>query len=61
MKIIHQDGFSTDELIAYRPIIHRNVLDSAKSILMHMKKLSVECEDFKNRVRANRCRSGRAC
>ncbi|KAI5828615.1 hypothetical protein K523DRAFT_244126 [Schizophyllum commune Tattone D] len=61
MKIIHQDGFSQDELIAFRPIIHRNVLDSAKAILVHMKKLSVECEDFKNRVRANRCRSGRAC
>ncbi|KAI4523037.1 heterotrimeric G protein alpha subunit A [Schizophyllum commune] len=49
MKIIHQDGFSQDELIAFRPIIHRNVLDSAKAILVHMKKLSVECEDFKNR------------
>ena len=61
MKIIHQDGFSQHELIAFRPIIHRNVLDSAKAILVHMKKLSVECEDFKNRVRANRCRSGRAC
>ncbi|KAJ7319418.1 G-protein alpha subunit [Mycena albidolilacea] len=32
MKIIHQDGFSPDELRAWRPTIHRNAVDSARAV-----------------------------
>ena len=32
MKIIHQNGYSQDELSLYRTIVFRNLLDSAKAI-----------------------------
>ena len=37
MKVLNQGGYSTEELKAFRPIIHRNVVD-ALQILLH------ECE-----------------
>jgi guanine nucleotide-binding protein G(i) subunit alpha len=43
MKIIHQDGFSIEELLSYRPIIYKNVLDSAQAIVLAMRKLGVAC------------------
>ncbi|KIY52844.1 heterotrimeric G-protein alpha subunit, GPA3-like protein [Fistulina hepatica ATCC 64428] len=49
MKIIHQDGFSKDELMSYRPVVYRNVLDSAQAIVLAMKKLAIECADYSNR------------
>ena len=33
MKIIHQQGFSTDELRAFRPTIHKNAVDSAQAVV----------------------------
>ena len=32
MKIIHQNGYTQDELSLYRTIVFRNLLDSAKAI-----------------------------
>ncbi|KAJ7822052.1 guanine nucleotide-binding protein alpha-3 subunit [Mycena leptocephala] len=34
MKIIHQQGFSTNELLAFRPIIHKNAVDSAQAVVL---------------------------
>jgi hypothetical protein len=35
MKIIYQDGFSDSELADYRPVVYKNVLDSAQQVLIH--------------------------
>jgi len=46
MKIIHQDGFSNDELAAYRPIVYKNVLDSAQAVVIYMREAGLECVDY---------------
>jgi guanine nucleotide-binding protein subunit alpha len=51
MKIIHQEGFSEAELAEYTPTIYKNVLESAHSVVMFMKKIGLECEEYSNRVR----------
>jgi guanine nucleotide-binding protein subunit alpha len=50
MKIIHQDGFSEAELAEYTPTIYKNVLESAHSVVMFMRKIGLECEEYSNRV-----------
>jgi hypothetical protein len=50
MKIIHQSGFTTDELLTYRPTIYRNILESAQAIVKAMHVLGLECVDPANRV-----------
>lgn len=52
MKIIHQSGFTPDELASYRPIIYKNVVDSAQSLINAMKLLKVECLDPANKQHA---------
>jgi guanine nucleotide-binding protein G(i) subunit alpha len=52
MKIIHQDGFTRDELLSYRPIIYKNVVDSAQAIVLAMRKIGVDCLLPENRVSA---------
>ncbi|KAJ7359613.1 guanine nucleotide binding protein, alpha subunit [Mycena albidolilacea] len=54
MKIIHQDGFSRDELVAYRPTIHKNVLDSVQAVILAMRKIGVDPVRFGNRVLADK-------
>jgi len=49
MKIIHQDGFSPEERIAYRAAIYQNLLESAQAIVFAMYKLSIEPADPQNR------------
>ena len=51
MKIIHQNGFSPEELDTFRPIIYQNVLDSAQAIVIHMRKIGQNCQQQNNRVR----------
>lgn len=50
MKIIHQDGFSQAELLAFRPIVHKNILDSAHAVVLAMRKIGVDCSGYGNRV-----------
>ncbi len=50
MKIIHQEGFSETELAEYTPTIYNNVLESAHAVVMFMKKIGLECEEYSNRV-----------
>ncbi|TFK45405.1 guanine nucleotide binding protein, alpha subunit [Heliocybe sulcata] len=54
MKIIHQNGFSKDELATFRPIIYKNLLDSAQAIVLAMRKLGVDCVEPVNRQNADR-------
>lgn len=54
MKIIHQNGYSKDELLNFRMIVHKNVIDSAQALLMAMRKLGVDPEEPNNRAHADR-------
>ena len=53
MKIVHRDGFSASELAEYRPVVYKNVLDSAQHVLIYMKKIGLECVGYSNRVRTS--------
>lgn len=57
MKIIHQGGFTTEQLVEYRPIIYRNVVESARSVVIYMRKTGIECKESSNRVN-NKSTSG---
>ncbi|THH29678.1 hypothetical protein EUX98_g4511 [Antrodiella citrinella] len=54
MKIIHQNGYTKDELLTYRTTIYRNLLESAKNILLAMRKIGVDCQNPTNRTNADR-------
>ncbi|KDR69486.1 hypothetical protein GALMADRAFT_104101 [Galerina marginata CBS 339.88] len=54
MKIIHQDGFSQSELQEYRPVVYKNVLDSAQQVVIYMKKIGLECVEYSNRALAEK-------
>ena len=42
MKIIHQNGYTRDELLVYRTTIYRNLLESAQAIVLAMRKIGVD-------------------
>ena len=42
MKIIHQNGFSIDELLAFRPTIHKNAVDSAQAVVFVLRACGLE-------------------
>ena len=50
MKIIHQNGFSREELLTYRLTVYRNLVDSAQAIVLAMRKIGIDCETPSNRV-----------
>ncbi|KAF8425004.1 heterotrimeric G protein alpha subunit [Boletus edulis BED1] len=52
MKVIHQNGFTDEELMTYRSTIYQNTLDSAQAIVLAMSKIDLECVDPNNRVNA---------
>ncbi|KIK25914.1 hypothetical protein PISMIDRAFT_9392 [Pisolithus microcarpus 441] len=54
MKIIHQNGFTNEELMTYRPTIYRNTLDSAQAIVLAMRKINVDCVNPLNRENADK-------
>jgi len=47
MKIVHQDGFSDADLAEFRPVVYKNVLDSAQDIISYMKDIG---QEYSNRV-----------
>jgi hypothetical protein len=51
MKIIHQNGYKTEELMKFRTTIYKNLLESAHHIILAMRKIGVDCGDATNRVR----------
>ena len=51
MKIIHQNGFSDKERADYRPIIYKNLMESAQAVVLAMRKVGVAPEGPANRVR----------
>ena len=42
MKIIHQNGYSVDELALYRLTIYKNLVDCAKALISAMRQFEVE-------------------
>ena len=48
MKIIHQNGYSRDELALYRHTIYKNVIDCAKALIGAMRQFEIEVENPEN-------------
>ncbi|KAI0253628.1 G-protein alpha subunit [Lactifluus subvellereus] len=42
MKIIHQNGYTNDELLAFRPLIWKNLLESARDVVQALGKFNLE-------------------
>ena len=49
MKIIHQNGYSVDELALYRHTIYKNLIDCAKALIGAMRQFEIEVENPANR------------
>ena len=48
MKIIHQNGYTKDELALYRLTIYKNVLDCAKALIHAMRQFDIDPVDPNN-------------
>ena len=48
MKIIHQNGYTVEELAMYRLTIYKNVVDCAKSLIAAMRQFEIEPDDAAN-------------
>ena len=42
MKIIHQNGYTREELLAFRPLIWKNLLESARDVVLALAKFNLE-------------------
>lgn len=49
MKIIHQNGYTVDELALYRLTVFKNVVDCAKALISAMRQFEVAPADDKNK------------
>ena len=48
MKIIHQNGYTRDELALYLLTIYKNLLDCAKALINAMQQFDIEPRDAAN-------------
>lgn len=48
MKIIHQNGYTVDELALYRMTVYKNLVDCAKALIGAMRQFSIEPKDSAN-------------
>lgn len=53
MKIIHQNGYTKDELALYRLTIYKNVLDCAKALIGAMRQFEIPPVDPQNNHNAD--------
>ncbi|KAF9980472.1 Guanine nucleotide-binding protein alpha-2 subunit [Mortierella antarctica] len=53
MKVIHQDGYSREELETFRNAIYKDVVDSAQSLVLAMVKMQKEFSRPENKVMAD--------
>uniref|UniRef100_A0A7N6AK17 Guanine nucleotide binding protein (G protein), alpha activating activity polypeptide O, a n=1 Tax=Anabas testudineus TaxID=64144 RepID=A0A7N6AK17_ANATE len=58
MKIIHEDGFSGDDVKQYKPVVYSNTIQSLAAILRAMDSLGIEFGD-KDRKLPGQSRSDR--
>lgn len=49
MKIIHQNGYTIDELALYRLTIYKNLIDGAKALIAAMNQTGIDPSDGSNR------------
>lgn len=49
MKIIHQNGYTIDELAYYRHTIYKNLIDCAKALVSALRQFSIELSTDENR------------
>lgn len=49
MKIIHQNGYTRDELALYRLTIYKNVIDCAKALISAMRQFGIDPKNMQNR------------
>ncbi|KAL0096550.1 G protein alpha subunit [Phycomyces blakesleeanus] len=54
MKIIHQNGFTTEELMAWRPAVFKNVIESIHAVVNSMAKYGYTYQDPDNEYYAQR-------
>ncbi|KAG8984258.1 Guanine nucleotide-binding protein alpha-2 subunit [Tulasnella sp. 427] len=54
MKIIHLNGFTPQALLFFRPVIYRNLVESAQDIILAMKKLGIDFVEPSNRANCER-------
>ena len=45
MKIIHQNGFTNEELLVYRPVVNGNLVEVAKGVLGALDRMGVELDE----------------
>ncbi|KTF84361.1 hypothetical protein cypCar_00021774, partial [Cyprinus carpio] len=45
MKIIHEDGFSGDDIKQFKPVVYSNTIQSLATILRAMETLGIEYAD----------------
>lgn len=45
MKIIHQNGYTVDELALYRLTIYKNLIDCSKALINAMRQFEIEPKD----------------
>uniref|UniRef100_A0A8C6UHE3 Uncharacterized protein n=1 Tax=Neogobius melanostomus TaxID=47308 RepID=A0A8C6UHE3_9GOBI len=50
MKIIHEDGFSGDDVKQYKPVVYSNTIQSLAAILRAMDSLGIEFGDKDRKV-----------
>jgi len=50
MKIIHQNGYTVDELAMYRLTIYKNLVDCAKKLVQALRQFNIEPEGTTNKV-----------
>jgi hypothetical protein len=53
MKIIHQNGYTNDELLAFRPLIWKNLIESARDVVHALVKFNLEPINPANKVRGS--------
>ena len=49
MKIIHQNGYTVEELTLYRLTVYKNVIDCAKALISAMRQFEIEPTVEQNR------------
>ncbi|GJN91700.1 hypothetical protein Rhopal_004723-T1 [Rhodotorula paludigena] len=54
MKIIHQNGYTRDEMLLFRLTIHKNILDSAQGLVLAMRRFKLEPVEDVNQAFADR-------
>ncbi|SAM01180.1 hypothetical protein [Absidia glauca] len=48
MRIIHQSGFTSEELFTWRNIVYKNVIESAQTLVSAISRFNYQYEDIKN-------------